>query len=1623
MPGTPTSTRSAPSRRFENYVLTRVVDQSVGLTSFKDSNFTQLNGPNDYTGFNIGQGFCDDGYSFVTPIGFDFQLDGITYKQFVANSNGWLALVDPALGTFTPTNVLSASYSSINPITAGTIYANSSSLPTSSNGSWQNAAIRPSFASNAVIIAPWFDDLRNIPNTTAQLLLSPFSFGATKVNNINKGIEPRPVQLDQIAYGVSYLIDGQSTKGRRLIIRWNCLSNYVAPSTSLKFEAILYENGTIEFRYAPRTLLKLQGSSVEGATIGIFMPNGTNRFRDFAIGLGYRDDARQEYIYGGYIFTASYVDTQTSAQEDFPATASYTINLQPAQYWPGLITGGSIFTFSPPVRRRKTLTALKARSLGTALTLPTVARTGDSRLGVGLSYFDDRYASPFTSAGSYVPLVDAALDNQSVQVPPISLITPQIYTCGGVTTTTVTIPGDPNTTFNVTLRLRGVVEQKTITGGVLVAGTVGATTLGMMLGGTPAGDSRNVISLAVSNPSQTYYLNNGTSGVFIVYAIDYTVTIPMVGGSTITLKIDSVDNQELINAASTGGPLTIPGISTPTPQPYAGQFVTMNVVAISTSGFTASTQGQVNYPTTLPRFLGGTAPGTLEKQNLFTGDFLVTGSVVKSAADPYLIERSALSTAAFNEEKSFEQSMSSSFYLTGSSLNDVGPGFDGSLKSKTQIKLQFPVDTAVQLPGVTSSIYYYNRGNKSWNVPQNTSYTLAAGATTHPAGQPGGDWMDPTWNSAGTNTGTWFAEDARGFGPIGNVRASGSHQQSAAYDQTDGNFGPLVVYNATNTINALNQRYPKSVANNDEYQPTNDETFTLPITAPYLIEKAVIEIPFSMGAGWFLDQTQTRFPVPYYAIPPNNEAADFGGPGMTVALHRVVQLSEKSPTPARRDLILTGTITHQADNIRSVVLANTPDITGAGDPGFFQLRNVGFLSYADRASAVVTPTNNQFTGSVMIECEATVAHGMMLNFKQAITGAIGSVQSLLTTPNLTLQNTLGLTAIQNPSPFGRGGTGFDQSGRSILGKEFGTLQNLSDPSGATVPNPFYVASGSLPSNITAAQVTAAQNSGTLAVTTIPLVGHFKSPYLVMPGDKLVLSLSKVRPAIFSRVASWFSGSYPGTGHDVQLTVGTISITLYGSQVKEGVEFHDTLNQPLASDAVHEIIGAEPVIDQFEASYRDEYTGSYSDNVMLGALLTPTSSFVGNSPFAQGVRDRKLSVLNARNAPALTTASADILINPYKAYRLQPWHERVGSGVRHAQFFSNTERFFDSMVPSFAQCITADGCGIFIESVAEANANGFRDLPGIPDAVLLTIGQLWFDLTVFGTALFSPVTDTTWTHAYPFEPRYASVTRLLNTNYGFLANYLLDQNGALLHPTPYTPVIGIMPMMPMPKLSSSLYYHLADSFVGAKNGSGLYTTSSAVPDDVARVLYGFGDNNTIHFISNNTGFIVPYSAGNVTQQGTNHYASFRDVDDNNIIAGNYLSPTIFSPIIRGWKYGLLSALPTFSKAYWRHSRFGQFRDMLEQRLDSKYFESPENGPVDPDFQQGMKDAVVNVKFLNPNNGRSTPPDTTWSSNLSFECTSSMPYFDDISTNRPKINPALLNRSIINLSTDGNGNVVL
>ena len=97
-------------------------------------------------------------------------------------------------------------------------------------------------------------------------------------------------------------------------------------------------------------------------------------------------------------------------------------------------------------------------------------------------------------------------------------------------------------------------------------------------------------------------------------------------------------------------------------------------------------------------------------------------------------------------------------------------------------------------------------------------------------------------------------------------------------------------------------------------------------------------------------------------------------------------------------------------------------------------------------------------------------------------------------------------------------------------------------------------------------------------------------------------------------------------------------------------------------------------------------------------------------------------------------------------------------------------------------------------------------------------------------------------------------------------------------------------------------------------------------------------------------------------------------------------------------------------------------MLEQRLFTKFYQTAENKPDIDKFQTGQTSAAVTVKFVDAT-GKLTNPENTWSQNLSFEATSSIPYIDGETRNRTPINLGTLNSNIITINTAQNNNITL
>lgn len=166
------------------------------------------------------------------------------------------------------------------------------------------------------------------------------------------------------------------------------------------------------------------------------------------------------------------------------------------------------------------------------------------------------------------------------------------------------LAGDPNVTYSVTLRVRGIVERYWYEGGTLdpvskVFYTGGVPTVGGLDSACKNKASElpfqlpseispsdgcfngfNVFAMTVSEPKQHFYLNytadkNGDRPPHAVYSQDYTVTVAMQGQATLDFYIIGSDEHQCYNHDK-----VIEGV-TLAQSPYIGEFLQFDVVEVT----------------------------------------------------------------------------------------------------------------------------------------------------------------------------------------------------------------------------------------------------------------------------------------------------------------------------------------------------------------------------------------------------------------------------------------------------------------------------------------------------------------------------------------------------------------------------------------------------------------------------------------------------------------------------------------------------------------------------------------------------------------------------------------------------------------------------------------------------------------------------------------------------------------------------------------------------------------------------------------------------------------------------------------------------------------------------------
>jgi len=478
-----------------------------------------------------------------------------------------------------------------------------------------------------------------------------------------------------------------------------------------------------------------------------------------------------------------------------------------------------------------------------------------------------------------------------------------------------------------------------------------------------------------------------------------------------------------------------------------------------------------------------------------------------------------------------------------------------------------------------------------------------------------------------------------------------------------------------------------------------------------------------------------------------------------------------------------------------------------------------------------------------------------------------------------------------------------------------------------------------------------------------------------------------------------------------------------------------------------------LLDQYEIEYKESYISGSHDQVVMGKMFHRVVDR-GIKKYVYGSRGVVYGAINAQYATTPGTTIFDSSTS--RSYRAQPYREKAGN-VRAAKHSCLEERIYDSMPPNALACFKRNNANIFVVKKDANEAPGYA--PNNSGVDVFDNAFIMFDnfIPSYGGTRdnFNTGVDKYWTRSFPFESRYSNVSReqtqnfqnsvfatheasfLDNTSQNFVALRVKKRMKGLILGT-VGPSYGVFKHNTIQKYliqPGRNWNHrwTVDVDSAKKFGfSGYSATGSCGNEDMLKVLYGFGDINTIFYSSS---YVDNDNPTTYAMLGTNNWPDFRINNATNYSApaGSYENVTgsvwSTSPVIRGWKYGLYSALPAYTSAYYRQGRYGQFRDMLEQRQFTKLLRKSSTNKTNFSNESSFSVQKLNaeispvtVKFMDAD-GNLVEPARTQSQNLSEEVTSSLPFFDLTQRNRPENIRSLTNLKLLNFTVDQFRNTIL
>ena len=579
------------------------------------------------------------------------------------------------------------------------------------------------------------------------------------------------------------------------------------------------------------------------------------------------------------------------------------------------------------------------------------------------------------------------------------------------------------------------------------------------------------------------------------------------------------------------------------------------------------------------------------------------------------------------------------FFSTGIDAN-IYPGFSGQLKNKTVIEVDLTPSTEIKLGMINKVTASYNTAYLDESgIGQNLmAYWNPTNSTWEKVGQP----LCMNTNSTKTfdSMKNYLSESCLGFGStITSICKSGS---------VDGkNYSVEKKYARELLENTNNKTTAFSFPHGAQYFATASQWVKakdLGITKPFLLEKmtldfdAVFNLPSS---GSFLTQSFAGYALRVGVETPTAMGFAYSKIALyTPTFFMMRQYKDNFSKDINlghiADTSTTGTLSRKltiptyqrlTSGSNSLTFVDkSRDLITYGQYGLFATasnmpNSVGFVynisqdgeptSLESLNDAGLKFDGNQFVTYDMVT-GLQLSQSFSMNIPVRASHRIDSPISSIMFAESTLTSDIGMLGFKNES--------------SVTRDDLSVTRNLFNGRGGYLSEKTEeVARGDF-----------FKNSSPITVDVPSSDRDDTTAYLIMPEDELILGWQYP-------ISDYFMYVQPGTDsldehmHYMKL-IGKSKLKLFGSQILNGKEFHEGLNQNLTSNAIHEMIGSEPVVDKYEIANRTSLTGSFHTQYSYSTVSALSPSIV----YGRNIFDGFIKQNYIKPAAIIGTVTFDIV---------------------------------------------------------------------------------------------------------------------------------------------------------------------------------------------------------------------------------------------------------------------------------------------------------------------------------------------------------------------------------------------